>query len=202
MNRKIKRLIFVMGCILLLYTAVIAAGIWQYGKIDEKCQADAVIVLGAGASDDEVSPVFRERLNHAIWLYQNGYVSTLILTGGVGDGNEKSDACVAKQYVIENGVLADDILIEEESTITQENLENAQKIMEQEALETAIIVSDPLHMKRAMLMAEDYGIEAYSSPTPTTKYISMRTKLPFLVREVFFYIGYRVYRVGHYLQVF
>ena len=191
-----------MGCILLLYTAVIAAGIWQYGKIDEKCQADAVIVLGAGASDDEVSPVFRERLNHAIWLYQNGYVSTLILTGGVGDGNEKSDACVAKQYVIENGVLADDILIEEESTITQENLENAQKIMEQEALETAIIVSDPLHMKRAMLMAEDYGIEAYSSPTPTTKYVSMRTKLPFLVREVFFYIGYRVYRVVHYLQVF
>ncbi len=191
-----------MGCILLLYIAVIAASIWQYGKIDEKCQADAVIVLGAGASDDEVSPVFRERLNHAIWLYQNGYVSTLILTGGVGDGNEKSDACVAKQYVIENGVLADDILIEEESTITQENIENAQKIMEQEALETAIIVSDPLHMKRAMLMAEDYGIEAYSSPTPTTKYISMRTKLPFLVREVFFYIGYRVYRVGYYLQVF
>ena len=110
MNRKIKRLIFVMGCILLLYIAAIAAGIWKYGKIDEKCQVDAVIVLGAGASDDEVSPVFRERLNHAIWLYQNGYASTLILTGGVGDGNEKSDACVAKQYVIENGELEDALI--------------------------------------------------------------------------------------------
>ena len=62
-------------------------------------------------------------------------------------------------------------------------------------LETAVIVSDPLHMKRAMLLAEDAGITAYSSPTPTTRYISMRTKIPFLARETFYYIGYQWYRL-------
>ena len=61
--------------------------------------------------------------------------------------------------------------------------------------ETAIIVSDPLHMKRAMLLAEDAGIKAYSSPTPSTRYVSLRTKIPFLARETFYYIGYQWYRL-------
>jgi len=62
-------------------------------------------------------------------------------------------------------------------------------------MDTAIIVSDPLHMKRAILMAKDYGIEACSSPTPTTMYKSAKTQIPFLAREVFFYIGYPIVRV-------
>ena len=57
--------------------------------------------------------------------------------------------------------------------------------MDENNYETAIIVSDPLHMKRAMLLAEDAGIKAYSSPTPSTRYVSLRTKIPFLARETF-----------------
>ena len=56
-------------------------------------------------------------------------------------------------------------------------------------------MSDPLHMKRAMLMCEDYGITAYSSPTPTSMYRSLKTKLTFLLREEYFYIGYRIERI-------
>ena len=69
--------------------------------------------------------------------------------------------------------------------------------MEENSYYTAIIVSDPLHMKRAMLMAKDYGMKAYSSPTPTTRYISLKSKFSFLAREEFFYVGYRVYRIFH-----
>ena len=43
-------------------------------------------------------------------------------------------------------------------------------------------------------MAKDYGVTAYSSPTRTTMYQSMSTKLPFLAREIFFYIGYCIVR--------
>ena len=93
------------------------------------------------------------------------------------------------------GVPAEDILTEDTSTITQENLENAKVIMKQNGYETAIIVSDPLHMKRAMLLAKDAGIEGYSSPTPTTRYKSLKTKIPFVAREVFFYVGYKWYRI-------
>jgi len=50
-------------------------------------------------------------------------------------------------------------------------------------------------MKRAMLMARDSGIVAYSSPTPTTRFKTMKSKFLFLEREVFFYIGYEMYRI-------
>ena len=73
--------------------------------------------------------------------------------------------------------------------------EGMKEIMESEDLSTAILVSDPLHMKRSMMMAKDYKIEAFSSPTPTTRYQTTRTKLPFLARETFFYVGYQIYRI-------
>lgn len=192
---KLRHIIGLAINFALLYILINGISIWNYGKLDEKCSADVAIVLGAGTQNDEVTPVFRERLNHGIWLYENGYVKKLILTGGYGEGNEHSDAYVAQMYVEEQGVPAADIRIEETSTITQENIENAKAIMDDENYTTAILVSDPLHMKRSMLMAEDYGIEAYSSPTPTTRYISLKSKLPFLARELFFYVGYKVYRL-------
>lgn len=195
MKKKIKWALLSIGIVLILYIISIAISIWNYGEKDEKQSADVAIVLGAATSNGEVTPVFQGRINHGIWLYENGFVKTLIFTGGIGEGNEKSDAWVAKQYAIEQGIPESVILLEEQSTITQENIENAKKIMDDNCYDTAIIVSDPLHMKRAMLMADDYGIKAYSSPTPTSRYITLKSKLSFLAREEFFYIGYKIYRI-------
>ena len=194
-NRRFYIIASLVVLLIMLYLIFTAISIVSYGKDDNKTPSDVAIVLGAGASDSGVSPVYRERINHAIYLYENGYVDYLILTGGIGDGNSMSDAFVSKQYAISKSVPADVILIEESSTITEENLENAKILMDEYALDTAIIVSDPLHMKRAMLMAEDYGIHAYTSPTPTTMYRSLKTKVQFLLREEFFYIGYSVVRL-------
>ena len=184
----------VVFLLIVIGTALAANSIVQFSKLDEKTKCDAAIILGAATSNGEVSPVYRERIHHGIWLYENGYVDCLIMTGGVGNGNETSDAYVAKQYAISKGIPEEAIFIEEKSTITEENLKNAKAIMAEKSLDTAIIVSDPLHMKRAMTMAKDYGISAYSSPTPTTMYKSNKTKIPFLAREVFFYIGYSILR--------
>lgn len=195
MKKKfLKYIILLFFILVFLYAAITAAGIWKYGNMDEKCPSDTAIVLGAGTYNGQVSPVFRERLNHGIWLYKNGYIKTLILTGGCGEGNEVSDAYTAKLYTQSQGIPETDIFIEEKSTITQENLQYAKEIMDVQGYKTAIIVSDPLHMKRAMLMAGDYGIQACSSPTPTSMYRSWKSKIPFLGREVFFYIGYQFYR--------
>ena len=184
----------VVFLLIVIGTALASNSIVQFSKLDEKTKCDTVIILGAATTNGEVSPVYRERIHHGIWLYENGYVDCLIMTGGVGNGNETSDAYVAKQYAISKGIPEEAIFIEEKSTITEENLKNAKAIMAENSLDTAIIVSDPLHMKRAMTMAKDYGISAYSSPTPTTMYKSNKTKIPFLAREVFFYIGYSILR--------
>ena len=178
-----------------LYTALQAVSIWRYGAVDETRPADVAIVLGAGTFNGVVSPVYQERINHGVWLYQNGYVKKLILTGGYGAGSTVSDAAAAGQYAVSIGMPEADILLEERSAITQENLQYARELMEEAGDETALVVSDPLHMKRAMLLAGDAGIEAYASPTPTSRYRSLKTKAKFLAREVFYYIGYRAYRL-------
>lgn len=197
--KKCKKsiLLLVLGFVIFILTYIIgvAVSILIYGENDEKQRADVIIVLGAGTSDGEVSPVYRERINHGIWLYENDYAEYIIFTGGIGDGNEKSDALIAMEYAVSCDVPEENILIEERSVITEENLQYSKELMDERALKNAIIVSDPLHMKRAMLMASDYGITAYSSPTPSTMYKSLKTKLPFLAREEFFYIGYLVVRV-------
>ena len=193
-HKKIKILLVCLILTIALWLIAVGVGIVNYGKTDEKCSCEVAIVLGAATENGEVSPVYRERLNHGIWLYQNQYVDYLIFTGGVGEGNTQSDAFAAKEYAVEKGIPANAIFLEERSTITEENLKYAKEIMEENSWNTALIVSDPLHMKRAMLMAKDFGIESYSSPTPTSMYRSLKTKLPFLVREEFFYIGYWLLR--------
>ena len=181
--------------VVFIYLAGCCWSIYSFAKVDQKQPADVAIVLGAGSYNGEISPVFRERINHGVWLYKNGYVKKLILTGGYGQGSDCSDARAAMLYAQSQGVDREDMLLEESSGITQENIQNAKTIMDANDLTSAIIVSDPLHMRRAMLMAGDYGIKGYSSPTPTSRYISCKTKIPFLTRELFLYAGYRIYRI-------
>ena len=169
--------------------------ICSFSTEDQRQKADVAIILGAAAYNGEVSPVFRERIDHGITLYQERYVDRLIVTGGTAEGAKVSEAAAARDYLLSQGIPGEAVLLEEESSITQENLENSKVIMEENGFETAVIVSDPLHMKRAMLLAKDAGINAYSSPTPTSRYVSLRTKIPFLARETFYYIGYKWYRV-------
>lgn len=197
-KRKVRwrKILAVITLAAIGYIAYTAIGIARYSNVDETCVAGAAIVLGAGVWDDKPSPVFEERIKHAIWLYENNYTDILIFTGGTGEGKQYSEASVAKRYAMQCGLPENKIFIEEQSVITQQNLEYAAAILQKQNISSALIVSDPLHMKRAMLLANDYlPAQAYSSPTGTSKYTSFGAKAEFLAREVFFYIGYQFYRI-------
>ncbi|WAV92314.1 YdcF family protein [Oxalobacter aliiformigenes] len=176
--------------------AYLFCSIALFSTVDQKKTADAAIILGAAAWYKRPSPVFQERIRHGIWLYENGYVGKLILTGGKSKNAPFSEAYVARRYALSQGIPEKDILIEEASLTTRENLINARAIMEKNGLETALVVSDPMHMKRAMQIAGDLGITAWSSPTPTTRYESFRAKVLFLVQETWHMIGYIIYPNG------
>lgn len=176
--------------------AVIAICLWLAGSVifyaftDQKTKADCAIILGAAAWYKRPSPVFEERIRHGIWLYQNNYVKKLILTGGKSKNAPYSEAFVAKRYALRKNIPENDILIEEDSLTTQENLINAKKIMAQNQLNTAIIVSDPMHMYRALSVAKDLHMLVYSSPTPTTRFESVKSNVNFLIQETYHMIGY------------
>ena len=103
-----------------------------------------------------------------------------------------SEAAVSARYAMQKGVPADAILLEETSRNTRENLANAQAIANEHNLASFLIVSTPFHMRRALWMAERIGLDAYSSPTRTTRWISWYTKSRAFLREVVANIDYFV----------
>ena len=54
-------------------------------------------------------------------------------------------------------------------------------------MKTALIVSDPWHLKRGVLMARRTGIDAHHSGTTTTRFKSFKARASFLLRELYLY---------------
>jgi uncharacterized SAM-binding protein YcdF (DUF218 family) len=177
-----------LALLVLAWLAGVAAYIIWVGQRDDAARADAIIVLGAAAYDAKPSPVFEERIRHGIDLYKRGLAPTLIFTGGYGGtGARFSESQVARRYALRQGVPDKAILIESLSRNTHENLRQASQVMQQHNLRKAIIVSDPLHMARALRISKDIGIQAVGSPTPTSRFRTFATRWRFLLQEVYFF---------------
>lgn len=192
----VRRVLLAAAAVVTLVLAVLlvtAVRIGAFGTAGETRPADAAIVLGAAVVGDEPTPVFAARIDHAIDLYRDGLVDTIIFTGARSPEDELSEAEAARRYALARGVPADAILIEEASRITSENIANAAQIMRQHDLASALVVSDPPHMLRSVRMARDAGIDAASSPTPTSRYQTLATQLPFIARETVLYLGYLLF---------
>jgi uncharacterized SAM-binding protein YcdF (DUF218 family) len=172
----------------LVWLVGVAAYIVWVGQRDDATRADAIIVLGAAAYDAKPSPVFEERIRHGIDLYKRGMAPTLIFTGGYGgSGARFSESQVARRYALRQGVPEKAILIESLSRNTHENLRQASLLMQQHNLHSVIIVSDPLHMARALRISRGLGIRAVGSPTPTSRFRTFATRWRFLLQEVYFF---------------
>ena len=192
--RRFGKIVLAIIVLTLGVLSVTAARIYRYSSVAVDKPADAAVVLGAAVWSQNVSPVFRERINHAVDLYRKGKVRKLIFTGGQGNSNEPTEAAAASSYAQANGIPIQDILVEQKSHTTFENIVNAKQLADANSLKTVLIVSDPMHMKRAMTMARDVGLIAYPSPTPTTRYVGWRTQMSELARETFYYLGYLIAR--------
>lgn len=174
--------------LLLAWLLGVIAWIFWVGERDQASNADAIIVLGAAAYDAKPSPVFQERIRHGLDLYRAGYAPLLIFTGGYGgSGARFSESQVARRYALREGIPDDAILIETASRNTEQNLVEARRLMEQRGLHRVIIVSDPLHMARALRLSRALGIEALGSSTPSTRFRSFHTSWRFLLQEVYFF---------------
>lgn len=180
------RLLAFLAAVALVWACTPALAIWQRAHADQARPSDCIIVLGAAAYHTRPSPVFEERIRHAIDLYRAGLAPTLLFTGGYGTGAAHAESEVARDYALAHGVPATDILVETHSRTTRANLEEAAALMRRDGLRTAIIVSDPFHLERAARIADAVGIDVVTSPTPTSRFRSWRTRLGFLARETWF----------------
>ncbi len=190
MLRRRRRIILTVLFLLFAYVGGQLWDIHRVGHLNRDRSADCAIVLGAAAWHDKPSPVLEERLNHAIDLYQNGKADFIILTGGYGKGAKHAESEVGSDYCVRMGVPEDALRVETESGNTIDNLREAKKIMKEEQWNSALLVSDPWHLKRARRMASDLDLRVYVSATPSSRFKSTKTKSKFLFEEFLLYHSY------------
>ena len=89
MKRKRLVLTALKWLVVAIMVWVVATGImiWNFGETDHARKSDCIIVLGAAVDSGKPSPVFAERIKHAITLYNGGLAPKIIFTGGCGSGD-------------------------------------------------------------------------------------------------------------------
>jgi len=176
------------------------AGLWMrisaQAQQDEAQQADVIIILGSAVWPGErPSPSLEARVQHGILLYQRGMADYLILSGGVGR-YPPAEAEMMRRLAVSHGVPEQSLILDTKSSSTIESIQRAGSTMRQYDWNTAVIVSDPFHMYRALLMAQDEGIHAWGSPaldSPT--YTILRLRYYYTLREVLAIAHYQFTRL-------
>ena len=105
----IRKLIPLFLITILISLSLLAKDIYSFSLTSSIVPADAAVVMGATVFRNRPSPVFRERINHAINLYQQGMVQYLIFTGGLAGNDELAESEAARNYAIAQGVPAENI---------------------------------------------------------------------------------------------
>lgn len=159
------RIALVIVLLVAWYPAWLAFRIWSQSRSDEVHSADVIVVLGAAQYDGDPSPVFKARLDQAAYLYEEDLSDTMIVTGGKQPGDRFTEAQVAEDYLVEEHGLSEGVILQEEEGLTTfQSLTRVSEMATDEGLDTALLVSDPMHSERVKRMALDLGFEeAYAS---------------------------------------
>ncbi|MDU2065243.1 MAG: YdcF family protein [Sporomusaceae bacterium] len=167
---------FLTATILLTFFLFIEVPIIDAGLTSQPKPSDVLIVLGARLIGHEPSAVLQLRLQEAYRLYEAGYAKKIIVSGAKGSDEDISEAQAMKDYFLQQGVSEDVIYMEEHSYNTYQNLANSKKIMEEMNCHNAIIVSNTSHIHRALLLANQIGLEATGAPAPLPNNIYFTAK--------------------------
>ena len=125
---------------------------------------DAILVLGRRLEGDRLTEVFQQRLEHAADLWLMGLAPRVIVSGGITGNATWSEAEAGRAWLLERGLPDELVLAEDRSQHTLENLFYVREDLRAKEWSTLILVSDPLHMARALAFARGLGLRVTGSP--------------------------------------
>ncbi|MFD2208292.1 YdcF family protein [Virgibacillus halophilus] len=163
-----------MVFILLVVIAVTGISFAVYAHIQMKRTASQpppkqvgyVLILGAKVNGTVMSKSLLYRAAAALRYLQENPASKAIASGGMGKGEDVTEAQAIASYLVNHGIDEERILLEKESTSTSENLLFSKQLY---PIKEAVIVSNDFHLFRATSEADKIGIKAYplAAKTPT-----------------------------------
>lgn len=140
-----------------------------------------LIVLGAQVRGERITDSLKRRLDAALLYHQVCASVKIIVSGGQGKGEDVSEAYAMAQYLREHGVKDEQIMLEDQSRTTRENLRFSKAYLEE--LKTPVgIVTNNFHLFRALLIGRSEGYENLTGIAAGCNRILF---LNYMVREFF-----------------
>lgn len=193
MNRKRILTMFIsciLGLILLcgaFFLSVQYLMVKETHREDEE-DIDALIILGAKVYGMKPSRSLRYRLDRALVYLKKHPETLVVVSGGQGDDEDVPEAFAMRDYLVKKGYDKENIVTEEESTSTWENLLFSKTILDERLGDyKAMVVSNDYHLYRARMLAERMGMEVstLSAKTPTDRLLLSRLREFFAIMKSF-----------------
>ncbi len=155
---KIIMILFITSFIFL--QSAILINIYKTKDVNNIKPVDTMIILGAKVNKDGVSKTLKLRLDKAIEYYNKNKDVNIIVSGGQGEDEITTEASAMKNYLVENGVDEENIILENKATTTLENIIFSKEIMEDLNLgNRALIVTSDYHLLRGRFISSILGID-------------------------------------------
>ncbi|MGH3171655.1 MAG: YdcF family protein [Trebonia sp.] len=141
--------------------------------------ADFVIVLGAGLRrDGRVTPLLARRLDRGREVHETiasrsrgGPGPVLIVSGGKGGDERTSEASAMARYLAEQGFPADQVMLEDQSRNTDENLRFSKALADSvKPGARCLVVTSNYHVLRTAIIARRVGVRGQVTGAPTAGY--------------------------------
>ncbi len=168
---KLRRVLQSLGLTVLIaavYFFVSLLQVWNTGRSADRQPVGAIVVLGAAQYDGRPSPQLQARLDHALELWNLDLASYIVVTGGKQEGDRFTEAAASRKFFESSGVASDLIFEENFGTTTFASLFAVSQVVRDLEIDRVLIVSDPFHLLRAKLIANEVGLDASSSSTRTS----------------------------------
>ena len=163
------RIVLGLTCLGLVYFCIVEIPIVKNARTDPEPERPYLIVLGAAVYGERPSLTLVRRLEGAL-DYLNRYPdSVAIVSGGMGKGEDITEARAMHDWLVQHGVSEERVLLEPKATSTQENLSYSFELIRDRGDEpdrNVAIVSSAYHLFRAKSMARLQGVEAAGVAAP------------------------------------
>jgi uncharacterized SAM-binding protein YcdF (DUF218 family) len=146
-----------------------------YGRTGRRSGFDGIVVLGAGLVGSRVPPLLASRLDRALRLYRRdlaaGRTPVIVVSGGQGADEDVSEAFAMREYLLERDVPADDVVLEDQATTTEENLRYSKELLAEHGHTGRVVaVTNNYHVFRTAVLSRKQGLRLQVIGAPTAWY--------------------------------
>lgn len=145
---------------------------------------DYILVLGSGLVEDKVPPLLAGRILRGMAVYRRQNArqrfSKLVFSGGQGPDEGLPEGEAMADFAMAQGIPKEDVLVEDQSRSTRENLLFARTVLEKDWKARGmghpfrvLVVTNRFHLFRALLLAKSLDFPCHGTGSETPFYFGL-----------------------------